>query len=67
MLNKQLFKAKCALNDEKIKTLAKCVGLNTQTLRCKINGNSDFKSKEIKIISDRLNLTPNEIYEIFIK
>lgn len=67
MLNKQLFKAKCALNDEKIKNLAEYININPQTLRKKINENGEFKCSQIRSLSKRWDLTPNEIYEIFIK
>lgn len=46
-------------------TLADVLGITKSTLSWKINGKTDFKQSEIKMIADRYNLTGEEIKSMF--
>lgn len=45
--------------------LARMLGITESTLSWKINGKSEFKQSEIKVIADRYNLTGEEIKSMF--
>jgi hypothetical protein len=51
-------------NDTQVK-LAKHLHMSVSCLNQKINGNSDWRSDEIKMVADRYHLTDEEITAIF--
>jgi len=64
--NKKEFEKKLIDNDLNRKKLAERIGMNVNTLRLKLeNENSDFKIKEVERIANELNLTNEEVMEIF--
>ena len=64
-MNKNHFKSVMALYGDTQKTVAAALNVSEQTIGDKINGLSDFKQSEIKILIDRWNLTPAQVDEIF--
>lgn len=48
-----------------IQDIAKRLGLNDKTFYNKLNGRSEFKASEIRIIADRCMLSSKEIISIF--
>lgn len=65
MFRLNLFKSKLALNNKTIKEVAGAVGINEATLYRKINGTSDFTRNEIQLIRQFLNLSSEDVEEIF--
>lgn len=53
------------LYGEKFTDLSKALGISYQSTIKKINGDSDFKLSELRIIKERYNLSPEEINYIF--
>ena len=47
------------------RSLAKAFGISEQALYNKLNGESDFKASEIKVLREELSLTSEEINYIF--
>ena len=47
------------------KQVADILGIAEQTLSSKVNGETDFKHSEIKILIDRYGLTPEQVDAIF--
>ena len=41
------------------------LGISEQTLSSKVNGETDFKHSEIKLLIDRYGLTPEQVDTIF--
>ena len=66
MINKPLLKSKMILKDITQPNIAKALGLKLTTVNFKFNGKIIFKPREIKIIKELLNLTPEEVTEIFL-
>lgn len=66
MINKNLLKSKLALIGMTQIELAKGMGTSQQTLTQKIMGRIKFNSSEIAKIKEILNLTNDEVVEIFI-
>lgn len=64
-MNKNAFKSVMVLHGDTQKTVADALGVSEQTVGDKINGVSDFKTSEIKILINRYNLTPDQVDEIF--
>ena len=64
-MNKNAFVSIMALHGDTRRTLAQALGVTTHTVGEKINGHSDFKQSEIKIVIDRYNLTPTQVDKIF--
>ena len=63
-MNAKLLKAKMVLNDCSIDKLAGALNLNSSTVRYKIKDDG-FKVCEAREIGKLLNLTSNEMCEIF--
>lgn len=53
------------LYGEKFTDLSKALGISYQSTIKKINGDSDFKLSELRIIKERYNLSPEEVNYIF--
>jgi hypothetical protein len=66
MTNKNLMKSKIALMGYTQKKLAEKIGMPVPTLTQKINNLLPFRTAEIDKIQKELNLTNDEVVEIFI-
>lgn len=66
-MKKNVLFSKMALFSDSIETLAEYLSITRQTLTQKIEGKSQFKQKEIKMIAVRYKLTPEETHEIFLE
>lgn len=64
-MNKNHFKSIMVLNGDTQKTVADALNVSEQTVGDKVNGISDFKQSEIKVLINRWNLTPSQVDEIF--
>ena len=65
MLNKNKLRGKIAEAGMTVASLAAAIGLNPATLHRKINGETEFTRAEIQTITEVLNLTVEEVQEIF--
>ena len=66
MTNKNLLKSKLALKGYTQKVVARKILMKEQTLTQKINNNQPFRTEEIARMKKILNLTNDEVVEIFI-
>ena len=66
MTNKNLLKSKLALKGYTQKVVARKILMKEPTLTQKINNNQPFRTEEIAKIKKILNLTNDEVVEIFI-
>ena len=68
MTNINLLKSKMVAAGDGATTskLARLLGVSRITAGHKLNGKSKFNQREIKIISDHYNLSPEEVAEIFL-
>lgn len=64
-MNKNIFRSVMVYNNDTQKDVAQALGVTEQTVSDKINGVSDFKQSEIKILIDRWNLDLKKVDEIF--
>lgn len=64
-MNKNAFRSVMIYHGDTQKDVADALGISEQTVSDKVNGSSDFKQSEIKILIDRYNLTPAQVNEIF--
>ena len=64
-MNKNLFRAMHTAHGDTQKQVAEILGIAEQTLSSKVNGETDFKHSEIKILIDRYGLTPEQVDAIF--
>ena len=64
-MNTRLLKSIMVLNDDNLMTLATHLGLSRQTLSLKVDGISDFKLNEVRMIRDKYKLSDSETIEIF--
>lgn len=64
-MNKNLMKSVMALHGDTQKSIAELLNLSEQTISEKMNGLSDFKQSEIKLLIDRYKLTPDQVDDIF--
>lgn len=60
-----LLKEKIAQYGDTQSTLGKALGLTNRATNYKINGHSQFKADEIKIIKNRYGLSDSEVAKIF--
>lgn len=65
MFNKNLFKAKYIEHNLKTADVAVILGINPATLARKVSGESDFTRNEIQLFRAALNLSAEEIDNIF--
>lgn len=65
ILNVKKFRAILILKGKTVKDIANLLNINITTLYRKLNGESDFYRNEIDAISKDLNLSLEEIEEIF--
>ena len=66
MIQKNILKSKLSLKEKTQKDLAKALGLSKVSVSKKVNGLSRFSLPEVKKIKDYLELTDDEVVEIFI-
>lgn len=64
-MNKRAFKSVMVYHGDTQKDVATALDITEQTVGNKLNGLSDFKQSEIKILIDRYNLTPAQVDEMF--
>lgn len=64
-MNKRAFKSVMVCHGDTQKDIATALDITEQTVCKKLNGLSDFKQSEIKILIDRYNLTPAQVDEMF--
>lgn len=65
MTNTQLFKSYLVLRGITIQELSEMVDIPTSTLSNKINNKNDFKTSEVDAIAKKLDLTQEQIMEVF--
>lgn len=65
MTNTQLFKSYLVLRGITIQELSEMVDIPTSTLSNKINNKNDFKTSEVNAIAKKLDLTQEQIMEVF--
>lgn len=58
--------SKRVLFGDNLESLAEYLEISRQTLSAKLKGEYAFKDTEIRKITSRYNLTPEEVYDIFI-
>ena len=64
-MNTKLLKSIMVLNDDNLMTLATYLGVSRQTLSLKVDGISDFRLNEVRMIRDKYKLSDSETIEIF--
>lgn len=64
-MNRNAFISIMTLHGDTRRTLAQAMEISTQTVGEKINGRSDFKHSEMKMIIERYNLTPAQVDQVF--
>lgn len=47
------------------RTIAKCLGINEGSVYNKRTGKTDFTAREIRLLKERFDLTPEEVDSIF--
>ena len=66
MIQKNILKSKLTLRERTQRDLAKALGLSEVSTNKKVNGTIKFSLNEVKKIKEYLNLTNDEVVEIFI-
>lgn len=66
ILNEKEFRKMLIDKDISANKLAEDIGLTHQTMSLKIKGLREFKRNEIQAIKDRLDLTMDEVEQIFL-
>ena len=66
MIQKNILKSKMILQEKTQSEMAKVLGLSLVSVRKKINGVIKFNLEEVKKIKEYLNLTDEEINQIFL-
>ena len=64
-MNTSLFKMYMIKNHETQLSMAQFLGLPQSAISARINGKTDFRQSEIKMIKKRWNLTDQETVDIF--
>lgn len=64
-MNKKELRAAMARYGDTAKTLAQVIGTTPQSFSDKINGKSDFRQREMKVIATRYSLDGDAIKRIF--
>lgn len=65
MINKDKFKAKVAEHGLTQKELSKTIGISNNSLSRKLNDKAPFTLGELQAIKDKLELTSQEVSDIF--
>ena len=66
MIQKNILKSKLSLKEKTQTDLAKALGLSKVSVSKKVNGLLRFSLPEVKKVKDYLDLTNDEVVEIFI-
>lgn len=66
MINATLLKSVMVLHGDGQKALAEKLGICQPSLSNKLKGATPWMDSEIKAVSDVYNLTPQQIYDIFL-
>lgn len=66
MIQKNILKSKLSLRERTRRDLAKALGLSEVSTNKKVNGTIKFSLNEVKKIKEYLNLTNDEVVEIFL-
>ena len=66
MIQKNILKSKLSLKEKTQKDLAKALGLSKVSVSKKVNGLLRFSLPKVKKVKDYLDLTNDEVVEIFI-
>lgn len=66
MIQKNILKSKLSLKEKTQKDLAKALGLSKVSVSKKVNGLLRFSLPEVKKVKDYLDLTNDEVAEIFL-
>ena len=66
MIQKNILKSKLSLKEKTQKDLTKALGLSKVSISKKVNGLLRFSLPEVKKVKDYLDLTNDEVVEIFI-
>ena len=66
MIQKNILKSKLSLRERTQRDLAKALGLSEVSTIKKVNGTIKFSLNEVKKIKEYLNLTNDEVAEIFL-
>ena len=66
MIQKNILKSKLSLRERTQRDLAKALGLSEVSTNKKVNGTIKFSLNEVKKIKEYLNLTNDEVVEIFL-
>ena len=66
MIQKNILKSKLTLRERTQRDLAKALGLSEVSTNKKVNGTIKFSLNEVKKIKEYLNLTNDEVDEIFL-
>ena len=66
MIQKNILKSKLSLKEKTQKDLAKALGLSKVSVSKKVNGLLRFSLPEVKKVKDYLDLTNDEVVEIFL-
>ena len=66
MIQKNILKSKLSLRERTQRDLAKALGLSEVSTNKKVNGTIKFSLNEVKKIKEYLDLTNDEVVEIFI-
>ena len=64
-MNKSKLKSYISLNNDTVKELSKALGITRYSYYKKLNGVTDWKLNEIKVIKSRYYLDMDKIEEIF--
>lgn len=66
-MNKNAFRAAMVYHNDTQSTTAEYLGISRVALSDKLNTKYDFRLDEIKMLCDRWQLTPQQLYDIFIE
>lgn len=66
MIQKNILKSKLTLRERTQRDLTKALGLSKVSTNKKVNGTIKFSLNEVKKIKEYLNLTNDEVVEIFL-
>ena len=66
-MNKNAFKSVMVLYGDNQISTAKALGISRVALCDTINDRYEFRLSEIKVLCDRWELTPQQVYDIFIE
>lgn len=66
-MHKNAFRSVMVYHNDNTAEIAKYLGVSRVAVSDKLNGRYDFRLAEIEMLTKRWNLTPQQVYDIFIK